>query len=77
VPTGFITTTQKEKTPTGVSDHARDKYLTEKTSKVTPSESVSFTTYQPVLLRDGAIWLYKISERPFTHETVMEWRVHA
>lgn len=42
-----------------VRSYARDKYLTEKTSKVTPSESVSFTTYQPVLLRDGAIWLYK------------------
>lgn len=42
-----------------VRSYARDKYLTEKTSKVMPSESVSFTTYQPVLLRDGAIWLYK------------------
>lgn len=42
-----------------VRSYARDKYLTEKSSKVMPSESVSFTTYQPVLLRDGAIWLYK------------------
>ncbi|EAU5550184.1 ORF6N domain-containing protein [Salmonella enterica] len=43
----------------GVNTSARDKYLTEKSSKVSPNSAVSFTTYQPVLLRDGAIWLYK------------------
>lgn len=42
-----------------VRSYARDKYLTEKSSKVSPNSAVSFTTYQPVLLRDGAIWLYK------------------
>ncbi|WP_239175738.1 ORF6N domain-containing protein [Citrobacter youngae] len=42
-----------------VRSYARDKYLTEKSSKVSPNSAVSFTTYQPVLLRDGAIWIYK------------------
>lgn len=42
-----------------VRSYARDKYLTEKSSKVSPNSAVSFTTSQPVLLRDGAIWLYK------------------
>ncbi|HGY4229265.1 TPA: ORF6N domain-containing protein [Citrobacter amalonaticus] len=42
-----------------VRSYARDKYLTEKSTKVSPNSAVSFTTYQPVLLRDGAIWLYK------------------
>ncbi|WP_241623711.1 ORF6N domain-containing protein [Rosenbergiella epipactidis] len=38
---------------------ARDKYLTEKSSQVSPSPSLTFTTYQPVLLRTGAVWLYR------------------
>lgn len=42
-----------------VRSYARDKYLTEKSSKVSPNSAVSFTTYQPVLLREGAIWIYK------------------
>lgn len=42
-----------------VRSYARDKYLTEKSSKIQPNSSVSFTSYQPVLLRDGAVWLYK------------------
>ncbi|WP_410742676.1 antA/AntB antirepressor family protein [Citrobacter freundii] len=42
-----------------VRSYARDKYLTEKSSKVSPNSAVSFTTYQPVLLREGAVWLYK------------------
>lgn len=42
-----------------VRSYARDKYLTEKSTKVSPNSAVSFTTYQPVLLRDGAVWLYK------------------
>lgn len=42
-----------------VRSQARDKYLTEKSTKVSPSTSASFTTYQPVLLREGATWLYR------------------
>lgn len=42
-----------------VRSQVRDKYLTEKSSKVSPNQSASFTTYQPVLLREGAAWLYK------------------
>nr|WP_210484273.1 ORF6N domain-containing protein [Pantoea ananatis] len=42
-----------------VRSQARDKYLTEKSSKVSPSTSASFTAYQPLLLRDGAVWLYR------------------
>lgn len=42
-----------------VRSYARDQYLTEKNAKIQPSASVSFTTYQPVLLHKGAIWLYK------------------
>ncbi len=42
-----------------VRSYARDKYLTEKTSKVMPNESVSFTSYQPILLRAGAVWIYR------------------
>ncbi|MCO4107500.1 ORF6N domain-containing protein [Citrobacter freundii] len=41
-----------------VRSYARDKYLTEKSSKVSPNSAVSFTTYQPVLLREGATWIY-------------------
>ena len=42
-----------------VRSQVRDKYLTEKSSQVSPSASASFTSYQPVLLRDGAVWLYR------------------
>ncbi|MBT0717797.1 hypothetical protein HGT71_05860 [Rosenbergiella epipactidis] len=42
-----------------VKSAARDKYLTEKSSQVSPSPSLTFTTYQPVLLRTGAVWLYR------------------
>ena len=42
-----------------VRSQVRDKYLTEKSSKVSPNQTASFTTYQPVLLREGAAWLYK------------------
>lgn len=42
-----------------VRSQVRDKYLTEKSTKVSPSAAASFTTYQPVLLRDGAVWLYR------------------
>lgn len=37
----------------------RDKYLTEKSSTITPKSTASFTTYQPILLRSGAVWLYR------------------
>ncbi|WP_249213186.1 MULTISPECIES: hypothetical protein [unclassified Tatumella] len=42
-----------------VKSAARDKYLTEKSAQVTPNSAASFTTYQPVLLRAGAVWLYR------------------
>ncbi|WP_243077726.1 ORF6N domain-containing protein [Pantoea sp. MQR6] len=42
-----------------VRSQARDKYLTEKSSKINPTSAASFTTHQPVLLRDGAVWLYR------------------
>lgn len=42
-----------------VRSQVRDKYLTEKSTKVSPNSVASFTTYQPVLLRDGAVWLYR------------------
>lgn len=42
-----------------VRSQVRDKYLTEKSTKVSPSAAASFTTYQPILLRDGAVWLYR------------------
>ncbi len=42
-----------------VRSQARDKYLTEKSSKINPSSAASFTSYQPVLLREGAVWLYR------------------
>ena len=42
-----------------VRSQARDKYLTEKSSQINPSSAASFTSYQPVLLREGAVWLYR------------------
>jgi len=42
-----------------VKSAARDKYLTEKSAQVTPNSAASFTTYQPVLLRAGAVWIYR------------------
>lgn len=42
-----------------VRSQVRDKYLTEKSSKINPNSSASFTSYQPVLLRDGAVWMYR------------------
>ena len=38
---------------------ARDKHLTEKSSQVSPSPLLISTTYQPILLRTGAVWLYR------------------
>jgi len=42
-----------------VRSQARDKYLTEKSSQINPSSAASFITHQPVLLREGAVWLYR------------------
>jgi len=42
-----------------VRSQARDKYLTEKSSQINPTSAASFTSYQPVLLREGAVWLYR------------------
>lgn len=42
-----------------VYSYARDRYLTEKASTVNPPESEGFTAYKPVLLRKGAVWLYR------------------
>lgn len=42
-----------------VRSQARDKYLTEKSSQINPTSAASFITHQPVLLREGAVWLYR------------------
>lgn len=42
-----------------VCSYARDRYLTEKTSRITPSDSEAFTSHTPVLLHKGAVWLYR------------------
>lgn len=42
-----------------VRSQARDKYLTEKSNQINPTSAASFTSYQPVLLREGAVWLYR------------------
>ncbi|WP_320153006.1 hypothetical protein [uncultured Tolumonas sp.] len=38
--------------------YARDKYLTEKETKITPDDKPSFIKYQPTLLRAGAARLF-------------------
>lgn len=39
--------------------YARDKYLTEKSRKVTPKNKDTFDVHQPILLHKGAVWLYR------------------
>ncbi|WP_411570318.1 ORF6N domain-containing protein [Pectobacterium cacticida] len=39
--------------------YARDRYLTEKTRTITPPASEGFIAYNPVLLRKGALWIYR------------------
>ncbi|MEQ9888228.1 ORF6N domain-containing protein [Pectobacterium zantedeschiae] len=42
-----------------VYSYARDRYLTEKTSTISPPASEGFIAYNPVLLRKGAVWIYR------------------
>ncbi|MNH31879.1 Phage antirepressor protein KilAC domain protein [compost metagenome] len=42
-----------------VYSYARDKYLTEKSRKVTPKDKDAFDVHQPILLHKGAVWLYR------------------
>jgi prophage antirepressor-like protein len=39
--------------------YARDQYLTEASKTITPNESTSFEAFRPVLLKKGAVWLYR------------------
>lgn len=43
-----------------VNSVARDKYLTERESLIEPQDKPSFVTYQPTLLRAGAVRLFEI-----------------
>lgn len=43
-----------------VNAYARDKYLTEKETKITPEGKPSFIKYQPTLLRAGAVRLFDL-----------------
>ena len=43
-----------------VNSYARDKYLTEKETKITPEDKPSFIKYQPTLLRAGAVRLFDL-----------------
>ena len=42
-----------------VYSYARDRYLTEKASTISPPASEGFIAYNPVLLRKGAVWIYR------------------
>lgn len=37
----------------------RDQYLTEASTTVTPKDKARFESYHPVLLKKGAVWLYR------------------
>ncbi|WP_436882850.1 BRO family protein [Enterobacter asburiae] len=39
--------------------YARDQYLTETSTTVTPKEKASFEAFRPVLLKKGAVWIYR------------------
>lgn len=43
-----------------VASYARDKYLTEKDLLIEPEDKPSFVTYQPILLRAGAVRLFEL-----------------
>ena len=43
-----------------VTSYARDKYLTEKETKITPDDKPSFIKHQPTLLRAGAVRLFEL-----------------
>ncbi|MCW2485745.1 transporter [Candidatus Symbiopectobacterium sp. NZEC127] len=42
-----------------VKAYARDQYLTERRNQIEPDDFDSFDTYTPVLLRKGAVWIYR------------------
>lgn len=42
-----------------VKAYARDQYLTERHNQIEPGDFDSFDAYTPILLRKGAIWLYR------------------
>lgn len=42
-----------------VKSYARDLYLREKHNRVDPCDTESFDTWKPILLRKGAVWLYR------------------
>lgn len=42
-----------------VKSYARDVYLTEKRQHIDPDDADSFDAYKPILLRKGAVWLYR------------------
>ncbi|MEF9676046.1 BRO family protein [Pectobacterium aroidearum] len=42
-----------------VKSYARDQYLTERRNQIQPDDFDSFDAYTPVLLRKGAVWLYR------------------
>lgn len=39
--------------------YARDKYLTETSKAIQPNKHTSFEAFRPVLLKKGAVWLYR------------------
>jgi phage regulator Rha-like protein len=64
-----------------VGSYARDTYLTEQQSQITPRDSEPFVQYKPVLLRKGASAIYKLYldrqlvmkrtwNGEFTHDTI-------
>jgi len=42
-----------------VKSYARDLYLRERHNRVDPCDTESFDTWKPILLRKGAVWLYR------------------
>lgn len=39
--------------------YARDQYLTETSKTITPNKHTTFEAFSPVLLKKGAVWLYR------------------
>ncbi len=66
-----------------VKAYARDLYLTEKRQRIDPDDMDSFYSWKPILLRKGAVWLYrhylkgslpmkKSWDGKFTHDTDLQ-----
>ncbi|WP_431022050.1 Anti-repressor protein [Erwinia rhapontici] len=66
-----------------VKAYARDLYLTEKRQRIDPDDMDSFDSWKPILLRKGAVWLYrhylkgslpmkKSWDGKFTHDTDLQ-----